>query len=220
MHFQQLSIAGEDFVGLLGVATDAYVILAPPFPDLEVFSQPTLRTKVYGTQLVGLFCAGNSHGLLLPYFAKNDTKQEIQAFFDREGIDARVGIVDDKHTALGNLVAANDRAVLASPKLTDTSVIEDTLGVDVTADELYGGHEEVGSCLAVTNRGLLAHPDAEKELDKLKDLFKVPEANVGSVNFGVPYVGAGLLANSEGYVTGSATSGIEMGRIDDALGFL
>jgi len=33
-------------------------------------------------------------------------------------------------------------------------------------------------------------------------------------------VGSGVLANSHGYFAGTGTSGPELGRIEDALGFL
>ena len=39
-------------------------------------------------------------------------------------------------------------------------------------------------------------------------------------NFGFPFVKSGLIANSNGYLAGSRTTGIELGRIDEALGFL
>jgi translation initiation factor 6 len=71
-----------------------------------------------------------------------------------------------------------------------------------------------------TNKGLLVHPRiTEAEVAVLEDLFKLP-VDVGTVNFGSPLVGSGLLANSKGYVAGSDTTGPELGRIEDALGFL
>lgn len=41
--------------------------------------------------------------------------------------------------------------------------------------------------------------------------------SIGTVNHGVPYVGAGMVANGKGAIMGSKTTGIEMGRIEDAL---
>jgi translation initiation factor 6 len=72
----------------------------------------------------------------------------------------------------------------------------------------------------VTNRGVLTHPRlAETELAELEDLFGLP-VDVGTVNFGSPLVGSGILANSQGYVAGDDTTGPELGRIEDALGFM
>jgi translation initiation factor 6 len=60
---------------------------------------------------------------------------------------------------------------------------------------------------------------SETELAVLDDLFGLP-VDVGTVNFGSPLIGSGLLANSKGYIAGEETSAPEMGRIEDALGFL
>jgi len=133
--------------------------------------------------------------------------------------EVRVGIVPGKFTAIGNLVVSNDKGGIISPKLSrQKKVIEDVLGVEIVKRKI-GGHEEVGSCCVATNKGFLVHPDAEAELKELEGFFQV-SGNVGSVNFGFPYPKAGLVANSYGYLTGRNTSGIELGRIDESLGFL
>ena len=44
----------------------------------------------------------------------------------------------------------------------------------------------------------------------LEKHFGLP-VDVGTVNFGTPLVGSGLLANSHGYVAGVDTTGPEMG---------
>ena len=43
---------------------------------------------------------------------------------------------------------------------------------------------------------------------------------IGTVNHGSPVIGSGLIANSKGAIIGNQTTGIEMGRIEEALGFL
>jgi len=78
----------------------------------------------------------------------------------------------------------------------------------------------VGMAAVATNKGVLCHPkvtDEEKEM--LSSLFQVP-LMIGTVNHGIPLIGSGLIANSFGFVVGSSTTGIEMGRIEEALCFL
>ncbi|HET6399052.1 MAG TPA: translation initiation factor IF-6, partial [Candidatus Thermoplasmatota archaeon] len=53
----------------------------------------------------------------------------------------------------------------------------------------------------------------------IKKVLLAP-ARIGTVNHGHGLVGAGLAANQHGFAVGSRTTGIELGRIDDALGFL
>jgi len=43
---------------------------------------------------------------------------------------------------------------------------------------------------------------------------------VGTVSFGSPFVGAGLVASNSGAYVGSDTTGPELNRIEDALGLI
>jgi translation initiation factor 6 len=71
-----------------------------------------------------------------------------------------------------------------------------------------------------TNRGILVHPRAnDTEIASIERVVDLP-VGLGSVNMGSGLVGTGLLANSKGYLAGSATTGIELGRIEEVLGFL
>jgi len=45
-------------------------------------------------------------------------------------------------------------------------------------------------------------------------------ADIGTINYGGPLVGSGLVANDDGYVCGTDTSGPELGRIDATLGYI
>jgi translation initiation factor 6 len=45
-------------------------------------------------------------------------------------------------------------------------------------------------------------------------------ADIGTINYGGPLVGSGLVANASGYVAGQQTTGPELGRIEDALGYI
>jgi translation initiation factor 6 len=215
MHVQQLSVQGEDFIGLLGMATDRYAILSRNFPRVEALDVPVTRTRLYGSNLIGLFSAGNSNGLLLPYFISDD---EIEGLGKSLGGDIKIGRLMDRCTAVGNLIACNDQGAIVSPMISETKTIRKILGVRVVQRKI-AGHDEVGACCIATNRGFLVHPEAENELEKISKIFKV-EGMAGSVNFGFPFVKSGLIANSRGYLAGSRTSGIELGRIDEALGFL
>jgi len=211
----QLHVHGENFVGLLGFASDRYAVLADNFPKNDVLGVPVLNTKVYGTNLVGLLCQGNSNGILLPYFISDNDFEGIKKFGDNIGVN--VGKVYDKHTALGNMIACNDKGAVLSPLIEDKRV-EDILDVEVVKNKVASSNE-VGACLVATNKGFLVHHDAENQLKELEEIFKV-KGLTGTVNYGFPFVKSSVIANSNGYLVGRRTSGIELGRIEDALGFV
>jgi translation initiation factor 6 len=216
MYVTQTSIHGEDFIGLLGFASDRYAVLALSFRDYEALGVPMLKTKVYGTNLVGMFCAGNSNGILVPYFISDAELDRLRRFVGDLGVE--VGRVGGEYTALGNMIACNDRGAFTSNAIRDYRTVEDILDVEVVSGDI-AGHREVGAYIMVTNKGFLMHPEAEKQLPELMDIFKVG-GMAGTVNCGVPFVKSGLIANSNGYITGNQTTGIELQRIDDALGFI
>ncbi|MDW7731733.1 MAG: translation initiation factor IF-6 [Methanolobus sp.] len=170
-----------------------------------------IPTLVNGSIVVGSLCRGNSNGLLV---SRHATVRNL------EELDVPVYDLPSKLNALGNIVLANDSAALVHPEMSDSSVemIAKALKVDVRKGTI-GGIRTVGMAGVATNKGLLVHPRASsEELAHLEELFELP-VDIGTSNFGTQMVGSGVVANSKGYVAGSQTTGHELGRIEDALGF-
>ena len=94
--------------------------------------------------------------------------------------------------------------------------IEDALDVEVMRGTI-AGLKTVGSAAVITNRGGICHPKVkDEELEFLNSLFKI-DIVLGTANYGTPLVGACIIANSKGAITGNTTTGIELGRIEDGL---
>ncbi len=218
MHVQQVSVHGEYFIGLFGISTDRYTILSRNFQKTSVLQTPVISTTLYSSNLIGLFCAGNSNGLILPYFIRDDEISSLKDKLLEDEIEINITRIPDECTALGNLISCNDKAAIVSPMISNIDKIEDALGVEVVCRDI-AKHDEVGACCVATNKGFIVHPDAQDEIESISDILKVA-GMVGSVNFGFPLVKSGLIANSNGYLAGQRTTGIELGRIDEALGFL
>jgi translation initiation factor 6 len=122
--------------------------------------------------------------------------------------------------AAGNVVLANDNGAYVHPDLPRKAVtaVEDGLDVPVRRGDL-ADVRTVGTAAVATNKGVLCHPKStDDELDALEDVLDVP-ADIGTINYGGPLVGSGLIANDYGYIVGQDTSGPELGRIDSALGY-
>jgi len=125
-----------------------------------------------------------------------------------------------KQTALGNLILVNDSGCVIPREI---SLIKEDLEECFSVPVKIGtvaGLSIVGSCAFATNRGLLAHPNCtEKEMELLETVLKV-NGDIGTVSFGSPFVGAGLVGNSRGFVIPEETTGPELQRIDESLGFI
>ncbi len=217
---RRLRIVGSSLVGVFARCTEK-IALVPLEVGPEMISRieerlgvVSVRTSISGSSVVGSLVCGNSTGFVTNPLASEAALQKLSA----HGKAARL---PGKISAAGNVILANDSAALVHPGLSSRAceILSQTLGVEAVKGTI-GGLKTVGMAAVATNKGLLVHPRvSEAELAVLDDLFGLP-VDVGTVNFGSPQIGSGLLANSKGYLAGEETSGPEMGRIEDALGFL
>ena len=181
----------------------------------EALEVPLVEVSISDATIVGSLMAFNSNGVVVTDFIDDKALKTIE----KQGF--RVCVVEDKINAAGNDILVNDHGALVHPDFRDKSLkkIGDTLDVPVTRG-VIAGLKTVGMAAVVTNKGLLCHPKvSEEEMRVLRDVFDV-YVMIGTVNHGSPVIGSGLVANSRGAIIGNLTTGIEMGRIEEALGFL
>ncbi len=96
--------------------------------------------------------------------------------------------------------------------------ISSALGVRVERGTV-AGLKTVGSAAVTTNKGTLCHPHVRPgEIEVLKDVLQVP-VSMTTANYGTAQVGACIVANSRGALVGNRTTPIEMGRIEEGLGY-
>ena len=174
-----------------------------------------VELNIADASIIGSLLALNSTGAVVTDFVDSKTVKIVAD----QGLD--VCVIGDKYNAAGNDILVNDNGALVHPDLMDKSLedIEKTLGVPVYRGTI-GSLKTVGMAAVVTNKGLLCHPkvsDDEKKL--LKKVFDV-DVMIGTVNHGSPVIGSGLVANSKGAIIGNLTTGIEMGRVEEALDFI
>ncbi|WP_339105177.1 translation initiation factor IF-6 [Haloterrigena salinisoli] len=219
---QRLAFAGSAYVGVFARATDSCVLVRPDVDDdvvadlTDELEVPAIQTTVGGSSTVGALATGNENGLLVSSRVLEYEREALE-----EAVDLPVAELPGNINAAGNVVLANDSGAYVHPDLPRETVqiVEDTLEVPVERGDL-AGVRTVGTAAVATNSGVLCHPKAtDEELDVLEETLDV-RADVGTVNYGAPLVGSGLIANESGYVVGEDTTGPELGRIEDALGYL
>ena len=216
------AFSGSAYVGVFARATDDCLLVRPDIDDgllaalTDELGVPAVRTTVAGSGTVGALVVGNSNGLVT---SSRLTDVERDRF--DEALDAPIAELPGRINAAGNVVLANDHGAYLHPDLPDeaVSIVEEHLDVPVDQGVL-AGVRTVGMAAVATNQGVLCHPKStDEELDHVEELLDVP-ADIGTINYGAPVVGSGLLANSHGYVAGEETTGPELGRIEDALGYI
>lgn len=217
---KRLNIAGSSLLGVFARCTEKVVLVPYEVGEadkiaLEAGLKATaVRMLIGGASVLGSLVAANSNGFVVTHHAPDGDLKILREHGRSARLPARIN-------AAGNVILVNDNAALVHPGLSSKAceTIEKTLGVAVEKGTI-GGLKTVGMAGYATNKGLLVHPRiSPEEISVLERVFALP-IDVGTVNLGSPLVGSGLLANSKGYFAGSETSGPELGRIEDALGFL
>jgi translation initiation factor 6 len=215
-----ITFAGDPNIGVFARVLGDIAIVPPESTEefktairnaLEV---TLVETTIQGSAIVGSLVAGNSRGVVVSGLA---TEEEVARLAEYR----EVLLLNESMNAAGNVIMANDTfAAVHQDMPTDLSkAIGEFLGVEVISLTL-GGVKTVGMAGVATNRGVIVHPRAtERQIAMLEEIAKVP-VGTGSINMGGALVGTGLLVNERGYLAGNATSGFELGRIEDVFGFL
>jgi len=214
-----VDIYDTPMIGVFATCTDD-IVLVPPMTQPETcailedsLDVRVVETLINGSVVLGALSRGNSNGFLVSHGTDARELQELMG--------AQVEILPDRLNAVGNIVLANDSAALVHPELSDRAIeaIARTLKVEIYRGTI-AGMKNVGMAGVVTNKGLLVHPKVTpSEREILEKIFELP-VNIGTTNFGTQMLGSGLLANSKSYLAGSETTGPELGRIEEALGFI
>ena len=225
MKIFQTNFHGDMNIGLLARTSDKFCLVGNFVMDKtvkkmeEYLDVDVIKTTIANTDLIGIFCAMNSNGMLLPKIV-NERELDFFAKLKKE-FDLNVVVLPSKFTALGNLIAANDKGAIISNVFSKVSKakIEDCLDIEAEYSTV-AKQIVVGSLSVVTNKGCLLHRDAdENEMKKIEEILKV-KVDIGTANFGSPFVGSCVTANSKGAVVGEQTTGPEIVRLAETLNLM
>ncbi len=209
---------GDVNIGLYGFATDRYCLLGVRQKINKKIENalgvPVHALNLLATDFAGLFSAGNSTGIVVTKMAE---EHEINAL---KNTINNVLVIDTRFTAIGNLMLLNDKGVVISPLLRkNKKQIEQFFRLPCSVSTI-AGIKVTGSCGIATNKGCIVHPKIEEdEKNIIEETLGVP-VDISTASFGTPFVKSGVIANSSGLVISDSSSGPEMGRISEVLGFV
>ena len=204
-------VFGDPNVGIFSFANEKLAILPAGVGSKKLASfKQALGVDAYAvgiadSRLVGVYVTGNSNSIIVPYITSDLEVKMLKA------TGARVEVLFERRTALGNVVLCNDYGAVLDPRLKTPTVdtINKVLDVPVSTATI-GGLPHVGALATASNNGVLANPViVESEMRKISQALGVP-VEKGTVNSGVPYPKCGIVVNSRGAVVGSSTLGAEL----------
>mmetsp|Transcript_15087 Transcript_15087/g.19120 ORF Transcript_15087/g.19120 Transcript_15087/m.19120 type:complete len:252 (+) Transcript_15087:142-897(+) len=207
-------------VGVFAALTNAYCLTGVSFSEnfYSVFESelsdhiPVVHATIGGCRFVGRTTVGNRRGLLVP---NTSTDQELQHLRNSLPDSVVVQRVEERLSALGNIVSCNDHVALVHPDIDRETedVISDVLGVEVFR-QTVAGQALVGSYSKFTNQGGMVHPRTTVEdIEELSSLLQVPLV-AGTVNRGSDVLGGGMVVNDWSAFVGMDTTSTEVSVIE------
>ncbi len=221
----KLDFHGDPNVGMHGLATDRFCLVGRCATEAQineiesVLGVPVIQAGLYGTDFVGLFAIATSEKVLISDVIYDSELKSLAEKLKKIGVD--VDVISTEHTALGNNILINGRSGIIS-KVFDKKAVEHIKKAFPNVKfEQYdiSGLSIPGSLGVVTQTGGIFSPNiSEANIKKIENLFGF-EIGLGTVNLGNPFVSSGIIANSNGVIVGSSSSGYELSRIFESLGF-
>ena len=216
---ETIDFTGNEHIGVFTRAFEDIAVVPTEAPEDyirnvgEALGVDVVCTTVQGSSIIGSLLVGNSNGMIVSSLASSEEIAVLEEYRD-------VMRLGQPMNAAGNVILANDKFAVLHPKMPDNIAerIGDFLNVPVVRMAI-GGYPTVGMAAVATNNGILVNPSTS--IDEINYLEENSGLSVGtgSVNMGSALVGSGLVANSKGYLAGTATSGYELGRIEEVFGF-
>ncbi|XP_043605637.1 eukaryotic translation initiation factor 6 [Bombus pyrosoma] len=210
-------------VGVFSKLTNSYCLVAIGGSEnfYSVFEAelaetiPVIHASVAGCRIIGRLCVGNKNGLLVP---NTTTDTELQHIRNSLPDNVKVQRVEERLSALGNVIACNDHVALVHPDLDRETeeILTDTLNVEVFR-QTVASNVLVGSYSVLSNQGGLVHPKTSiQDQDELSSLLQVPLA-AGTVNRGSDVIAGGAVVNDWIAFCGMDTTSTELSVIESVF---
>lgn len=221
MAIIKAQIFGRSLVGVFLTANNSYILYPPTLlkPQLKkfksVFQEPFYPLTINNSNLLGVYSASNKYGIIVPHIIREDELNDLKSHMNDS---SNIGVLKSVDNAFGNLILCNDKGAVISSLLENyKSEIEDILNVETVIYE-FADYYLPGSISLANNYGCLVHPlSTDEQIEFISSILKVEEADVSTVNRGVPYLSSGAIVNDKSGIFGSYCTGPEMMRITSVL---
>ncbi len=215
---ERLEIERSPWMGVFSSVNDRIALLSKSASNHvcrvyeDVLDVEVKKISVCSTSIVGSLTAMNSKGIIVPDLASSEEKKVL------ESLGLNVGYITTGPNAAGNILLVGEKKGLVGPNIAEETkdMIQNVMGVELIETSI-ANMEILGSVSTMSDNGLITSPKIMGyELDTITDFLSM-RVELGTVNGGSEYVGAGIVSNSKGAIAGKSTTGMELGRIEEVL---
>ena len=218
-----LALNGDQNIGVFTRVFDDIAFVPSNSPDeyrasiKDAFDVEVIPTFIQGSSLIGLLLTGNSKGFVVSGLIKENELNLLQEYGDTL-------LLGEEMNAAGNVILTNNSFAIVHPNMSKKmrSMIGEFLKVK-TIPMSVGGIGTVGMTGVCTDSGILLPSNTTStEIETLEKEISDPNFPIGtgSINMGSRLIGTGLIINNKNYLAGFASSGFELGRVEDVFGFI
>ena len=222
MALLQKDLFNSPYSGVFCATNDLVTLVPPGIPedDMEAISE-ALGTKVEvitigGSSVLGTLIAMNNKGVLVSNLITSLELEKLEEITATLALN--LGVLSERSNAIGNNFLLNDSGGFCNERLSKQSKVEaeKIFEVAITSQSL-NEMDTLGMIGCVNTKGGLCHPEiSDNEKEVMEKVLKIPVME-GTVNFGMPLVGAGVISSSKGAICGRQSTGVELGRVEEAL---
>jgi len=173
---------------------------------------PVFHASIADAPIVGRLSVANRKGMMLP---STTTDQELQHIRNSLPDGVNLQRVEERLSALGNVIACNDYVALVHPDLDKETeeILADTLGVEVFRQTI-ADNSLIGTYCSISNQGGLVHPKTSIEnQNELSSLLQIPLV-AGTINRGSEVIGGGMVVNDWSAFCGLDTTSTELSVVE------
>jgi translation initiation factor eIF-6, putative len=212
-------IYNSEIVGAYAFATDDVCFLPKGIDNkikklfIETLETEIVEINISNSPLIGVFIVANENGALLPWTSTKEEIEILKSYFKN------VEILQSKYNALGNLISVNSYGAILhiSFDKEEIETVKNTLKIKKLAYLNKG--KPLASYIFVDNNGFLASPCFDdNDLKLFEEVFSV-KGDIGTVNRGSNIIKLGIIKNNKGIIVGGLTTGAEIAKIEQILGF-
>jgi len=208
-------------IGLYIFANDKFAIIGKEVSkekkkEIErVLDVPVYKLTILGTDLVGVFIAGNNDLLLIPQIYDYELKN-IKEICEKHGVNLLS--INEKLNTFGNNMSVSDNKIIINPNFNRNFKDKLKQKTKYKIIELeVKDYENSGSICRYLNGGFfLSQEVSEHEVKK----FSKEVLGVGTVNAGSNMVSSGIVGNKNGLLLGSMSTTIEIQNITESLKYI
>lgn len=208
-------------IGIYMFVNDKFCLLGQKVNDKKkkeiesVLNVPVYNLTIIGTELIGLFVAGNNEIIAIPEVFEKEF-DELNKICKKHDVEL-IQINEVKNT-FGNNVLFGDEEILINASYSKEFISQLETKTKLPIVKISSkDFETVGSTVVYLNSKYFFSQEYE-ENDVKEILNKI--AGLGTVNQGSSYISSGVVGNSFGIIIGSQSSTIEIQNLVENLNYI